>query len=91
MFLLAGDTLMSEMLLRQPGFTDSTYGTFVKTKERIKIFKGKGDSWYIYQNELDKSCFQHDLAYGDFKDLTRRTTSNKMFHDKAFNFAKNKN
>ena len=38
--------------------------------------------------QLDKACFQHHMAYGDFKDLTRRTASNKMFCDKAFNIAK---
>ena len=32
-----------------------------------------GDTIYIYKNELDKACFQHDMAYGDFKDLKRRT------------------
>ena len=31
--------------------------------------KETGDSTYIYQNELDKACFQHDIAYVDFKDL----------------------
>ena len=29
------------------------------------------------------------MAYGDFKDLTRRTASDKILHDKAFNIAKN--
>ena len=29
------------------------------------------------------------MAYGDFKDLTRRTGSDKIFHYKAFNIAKN--
>ena len=47
------------------------------------------DSQYIYQNELDKACFQHDMAYGDFKDLTRRTAFDKILCDKAFNIAKN--
>ena len=42
-----------------------------KNKERIQKFKETGDSRYIYQNELDKACFQHDMAYGDFKDLAR--------------------
>ena len=28
------------------------------------------------------------MAYGDFKDLTRRTTSYKILLDKAFNIAK---
>ena len=40
------------------------------------------------QNELDKACFQHDMAYGDFRDLKRRTASHKVLRDKAFNIAK---
>ena len=64
-------------------------GPFTKNKERIQTFKETGDSRYIYQNELDKACFQHDMAYGDFKDLTRRTASDKILCDKAFNTAKN--
>ena len=48
-----------------------------------------GYSRYIYQNELDKACFQHDIPYGDFKDLTRRITSDKIVRDKAFNIDKN--
>ena len=47
------------------------------------------DSRYIYQNELDNACFQHDMAYGDFKDLDRRTAADKILRDKAFNIAKN--
>ena len=48
-----------------------------------------GDSRYIYKNELDKACFQHDMAYGDFKDLGRRTVLDKVLRDKAFNIVKN--
>ena len=80
---------MPEMHLRQPGFTCSACGPFTKNKERIKKFKETGDSRYIYQNKLDKACFQHDMAYGDFKDLARRTASDKVLRDKAFNIAKN--
>ena len=87
--LLAGDKFMSEMHLRQSGFTYSAFGPFIKKQERIQNFKEAVDSQYIYQNELDKACFQHDMAYGDFKDLVRRTTSDKILRDKAFNFAKN--
>ena len=47
------------------------------------------DSRYIYQNELDNACFQHDMTYGDFKDLNRRTAADKILRDKAFNIAKN--
>ena len=78
---------MLEMHLRQPGFTYSACGTFTKNKERIEKFKENGDSRYIYQNKLDKACFQHDMAYGDFKDLTKRTASDKILRDKAFNIA----
>ena len=42
-----------------------------------------------YKNELDKACFQHDMAYGDFKDLKKRTAADKVLRDKAFNIAKN--
>ena len=55
----------------------------------INKFKETGDSIYISQNKLDKDCFQHYIAYGNFKDFSRRTTSDKTLCDKAFNFAKN--
>ena len=80
---------MPEMHLRQPAFTCIACGPFTENKERVQKFKETGDSWYIYQNELDKACFPHDMAYVDFKDLTRRTASDKILHDKAFNIAKN--
>ena len=77
-FLLAGDKFMPEIHVRQPGFIYSACGPFTKNKERIQKFKEIGDSRYIYHNELDKACFQDDMAYGDFKDLTRRTASDKI-------------
>ena len=89
-FLLAGDKFIPEMHLKIRGFTDSACGPFTKNKERIQKFKETGDTSYIYKNELDKACFQHDMAYGDFKDLKRRTASDKVLRDKAFNIAKNK-
>ena len=87
--LLAGNKFMLEMHLKQPGFTYSTCGTFTKNKEIIQKFKETGDKSYIYKNKLDKACFQHDMAYRDFKDLKRRTASDKVLRDKAFNTAKN--
>ena len=80
---------MPEMHLKQPWFTYSACGPFTKIKERIQKFKETGDTSYIYKNELDKVCFQHDIAYRDFKDLARRTPSDKVLKDKAFNIAKN--
>ena len=74
-FLLAGDRFVPEMHFREPGFTYSACGPFTKNKQRIQKFKETGDSRYIYQNELDKACFQHDMTYGDFKDLIGRAAS----------------
>ena len=88
-FLLAGDKFLCEMHLRQPGFTYSLCGPFTKNKTRIQKFEESEDSRNIYQNELDKACFQHDVAYGDFKDLASRTASDKILRDEAFNIAKN--
>ena len=91
--LLAGDKLLPEMYLKQPGFTYSACGSFTKNKEkRRKIKKQKqkiGDSRNIYRNELDKACFQHDMTYGYFKDLAKRVASDEVLRDKAFNIAKN--
>ena len=88
-FLLGEYKFIPEMHLKQPGFTYSTCGRFTKNKERIQKFKEAGDTKNIYKNELDETCFQHDMAYRDFKDLARRTASNKILRDKAFNIAKN--
>ena len=88
-FLLAGDKFMPEMHLRQPGFTYSACGPSTKHKQRIQKFMQTGDTNYIYRNELDKDCFQHDMAYGDFKDLKRRTQLDKVLKDKAFKIASN--
>ena len=90
-FLLAGGKFMPEMYLRQPEFTYSACGPFTKNKERIRKFKETGDTDNTYRNELDKACFQHDVGYGDFKDLARSTASDKVLRDKAFNIAKNHN
>ena len=86
-FLLVGDKFMPEMHLRQPQFVYSACGPFTRHKERIKEFKRTGDTRYIYRNELDKACFQHDSAYADHKDLINRTKADKVLRDKAYNIA----
>ena len=88
-FLLAGDKFMSEMHLRQPGFVYSACGPFNRHKKRIKEFKRTSDTRYIYRNELDKACFQHDSAYADHKDLINRTEADKVLRDKAYDIASN--
>ena len=46
-----------------------------------------GNTNFMYKNELDKACFQHDMAYGKTKDLVKRTQSDKVLKDKAFKIA----
>ena len=86
-FLLVGEKFMPEMHLKQPGFTYSACGPFTKNKERIEKFMQTGNTDFIYRNELDKACFQHDMAYDKTKDLVKRTQSDKVSKDKAFKIA----
>ena len=68
-FLLVGDKFMPEMHLKQCGFTYSACGPFTKNKEIIEKFMQIGNTNFIYKNELDKACFQHDMTYA--KDLQK--------------------
>ena len=61
----------------------------LKIKKEFQKFKETEDTGYIYKNELDKACFQHDMVYGDFKDLTKRAIADNFLWDKAFKIAKN--
>ena len=83
-FLLAGDKFMPEMHLKQPGFTYSACDPFTKNKERIEKLMQTGNTNFIYRNELNKACFQHDMTYGKSKDLSKRTQTDKVLRDKAF-------
>ena len=78
---MASDKFIPEMHLKQPGFTYSSCWSFTKNKERIQKFKETGDTRYIYKNELDKACFQHNMAYEDFKGLKKRTFSDRVLRD----------
>ena len=60
-----------------------------KIKETIEIFIKTGNTDFIYKNDLDEAFFQHDMAYCKSKDLVRRTQSDKVLRDKAFNIASN--
>ena len=88
-FILGGDKFMPEMYLRQLGFTYNAYGSFTKNKERIQKIMQTGDMCHIYRNDLDKVCFQHDMAYGNYKNLVKRTESDKVLNDKTFKIASN--
>ena len=86
-FLLAGDKFTPEMHLKQPGFAYSPCGPFTRNKEIIEKLMQTGNTDFLYRNELDKACFQHDMAYGKSKDLIKRTQSDKVLKDKAFKIA----
>ena len=67
-FLLVGDKFMPVMQLKQLDFTYTACGPFTKNKKRIEKFMQTGNTNFIYKNELDKACFQHDMAFGKTKD-----------------------
>ena len=77
------------MHLKQPGFTYSACALFTKNKEKIQQFMQTGNTNYVHKNDLDKACFQHDMAYGKYIDLTKRIQSDKVLKDKAFKIASN--
>ena len=87
-FFLVGDKFMPNLHLKQPGFTYSACGLFTKNKER---FMQTGNTNFIYKNELNEACFQHDMSYGKSKDLVKRTQSDKVLRDKAFKIASDPN
>ena len=70
-FLLVGDKFIPEMHLKQPGFTYSACDPFNRNKRRTEKFMQAGNTDFIYRNELDKACFQHNMAYGKSKDLAK--------------------
>ena len=86
-FLLVRDKFIPEIHLKQPGFTYSACSPFTKNKERIEKFMKTGNTNFVYRSELDKACFQHDMAYGRSKDLVKRTQSDKVLKDKTFKIA----
>ena len=70
-FLWVGDKFMPEMHSKQLGFTYSAWGPFSKNKERVKKIMQTGNTDYIFENDLDKACFLHDMAYDEFKYLAK--------------------
>ena len=81
---------MPEFHLKRPGFTYSACRPFTKHRERIKKFRVTGNLKHLYGNELDKTCFAHDAAYSDSKDLAKKTISDKILKDRAFEIARNR-
>ena len=76
------------MHLKQPRFTSSTCGPFTKNKERIQKIKETRNTKYICRNQLDKACFQHDMAYGYFN-IYQKEQLLSFLRDKVFRIVKN--
>ena len=68
-------------------YTYSACGPFTKNTQRIQDFLSTAKISYVYKNDLDKACFQHDMAYNKFKDLEKRTQSDIVLKNKAFKIA----
>ena len=89
-FLLTGDKFIPELHLVDPIVKNySASGPFTEHTQRIQDFLNTGKLSYIYKNDLDKACFEHDMAYYKFKDLKKRTQSDIVLKNKAFKIASN--
>ena len=86
---MTGDKFIPELDLKQSGFTYSACGPFTKYHERIQKFREKENLKHLYRKELEKSCFSHDAAHSDSKDLAKRTISYKILKDRAYEIARN--
>ena len=89
-FLLIGDKFMPELHLKQRGFTYSVCGPFTKHRERIQKYRETSNLKHLYRNELDKTCFAHDVVYSESKDSAKRTISDKILKDTASEIARNR-
>ena len=87
--LLVGAKSLPEMYLKRPSFNYFASGPFIKDKKRILKFIRTANTDYLYKNDLDKACFQHDMVYVKYKDLVKRTESKKVLRGKAFQIASN--
>ena len=81
---------MLELHLKQPGFTHSARGQFTKHRERIRKIRETGNLKHFYRNKLDKACFDYEAAYFNSKDLAKKTISDKILKDRAYEIAINR-
>ena len=88
-FLLTGDKFFPELHLKKPRFTYSGCGPFTKHRKRIPKFRETDKLKHLYRNELDETCFAHDEAHSDSKDLAKRTISDKILKDRAYEITRN--
>ena len=75
---------MPEMHLKTVWFCLQCLWSIYHKQRKIEKFMQTGNTNFIYRNELDEACFQHDMAYSKSEDLAKRTQSDKALRDKAF-------
>ena len=86
--LLVSDKFMPELHFWDPKVRKySACGPFTKYEERIKQFMKDGRLSYLYKNQLDRGCFQHDATINKYKDLKNRTQSDIVLKSRAYEIA----
>ena len=79
---------MQELHLRQARFTYIACGQHNKHWESIQNPRETGNFKHLYRNELGKNCFVHDAAYSTSKDLAKKTVSDMIMKDRAYEIGK---
>ena len=86
-FLLAGDKLMPEMHVKQPGFIYSVCGPFTKIKKELKsLCKMQVQTLFTKMN-LIKLVFSMIWLMENQKIQKKRTQSDKVLREKAWKIA----
>ena len=80
---------MVDLQLKQPGFTYSACGPFIKHRERIEKFRETCNLKHLYRNETDKARFVHNTTYSDSIDLPKGTISDKIMKDRVYEIVRN--
>ena len=88
-FLQTGGKFTPELHLKQPAFTQSDYLLFTIHLKRIKKFGETDNLKHLYRNKLDKACFTQNATYSHNNDLVKRTLSDKILKDRAYEIARN--
>ena len=75
---------MPVLHLGQPGFIYSACRPITKHCESILKFREIANLKHIYKNELGETCFSYDAAYSVSKHLAKRTISDKISKERAY-------
>ena len=79
---------MPKLHLKQPGLTYSACGSFTKHHKRIQKLRETSNLKHLYRNEIDNPCFSHNAVYSDSKDFAKRTISDKILKERAYEIAR---